>query len=182
MAISYKTCAPEVPVSHFCDPCVDSEKGGVRSFFLVKEGSYITLESTEAEWTAAIQSGNVIIVADTRGTYDGGTPKMGAGFGDIKERVIGYDHVLAVKEPNYAQNSAFWEWAEKVKWRFGFRTDTLVHLSDAVGTLSAKAPVEEDNESEVIWNIEAKWFDKDKIKVAPVAPLKTLFRCYEVTA
>ena len=81
MALNYKQCNTGEDISHVCDPCLVAEKGGVRSFFMVKENATITLLSTASEWTAAITAGNIIIIPETRGTYDGGTPKMGAGYG-----------------------------------------------------------------------------------------------------
>ena len=181
MALTYKYCEPGADVSHVCDPCLVTEKGGIRSFFLVKETSTLTLASTLAEWTAALESGEVVIIPETRGTYDGGTPKMGSGYGNRKERVLGYDNVIAIKDPAFKENVAFWEWAEKCEWRFGFRTDTMAHLSDKAGTLTVKAPVEEDTESEVVWNVEAKWFSTSKMDVAAITPIKSIFTCYQVT-
>lgn len=184
MALVYLTCASGTPVAHVCDPCNDTEKGGIRSLILIKDGSTLggalTIASTLAEWTAAIEAGDVVIIPETSGSFDGGTAKMGKGFGDLKERLIGYDNVLQVKDPNYSANVSFWEWAEKLKWRVGFRTDTLVHLATKPATITAKAPVEEDTDSEVIWNVEAKWFEKTKMKVVTSTALVSLFKCFEL--
>lgn len=181
MAIVYKNCEPAVPASHVCDPCLDTEKGGIRSLILIKDGTDLTVDSLEADWTAAIETGDVVIIPDTRGSYDGGTAKMGAGYGDLKEKLLGYEHVIQIKDPNFKDNVAFWDYAEKVAWRFGFRTDTLIHLGKKAGMLTAKSTVEEDIESDVVWNVEAKWFDTEKMAVGPSASLTNLFKCYEVT-
>ena len=49
-------------------------------------------------------------------------------------------------------------------------------------TVTAKAPIEEDLESTVVWNVEAKWFSKTKPAVTPVSVIATLLKCFEITA
>jgi len=178
----YKTCATdEDALVHVCDACETPELGRVRSFCLVKKGTVIAIPFALEAWTAAVESGNIIIIPNSSGTFDGGTPKVGNGYGDEKERKLGDDYVLAVKDPAYAANVDFWQAAELETWNICFRTETLLHYVNSDVKVTAKAPVEDDVESEIVWNVEAKWFSKNKPKASPSTPLVTLFKCFEVT-
>jgi len=180
--ITYKTCATNEALTHNCDPCNEVENGGVRSVCLIKSGTEITIPLNLQEWTAAVEAGNIIIIPDSRGTFDGGTPKMGNGYGNRKEKKLGDDFVLAFKDPSFAPNSEFWADAEKIEdWNLAWRTDTQLFIAGSEATLTSKSPVEEDIESEVVWNVEAKWFSKNKPSVTPFAPVKSLFKCFEIT-
>lgn len=180
--ITYKTCTPEEAPDHICDPCNPSEGGRVRSLFLIKTSYTLTVPLVEATFTAAIEAGNIIVIPETSGTFDGGTPKTVPGYGDEKENKIGDDYVLNAKDPAYASNSLFWQNVEKEKWHLGWRTQTQVHLvQDSAVKITTKAPVEEDIDSSVVWNIEGKWFSANKPVITPAAPIANLLRCFEVT-
>lgn len=163
MSIVYKSCTPAVDADHFCNPCDAGEKGRVRSIVLIKKGTTIASPFTSEAWTALIEAGTVIIIPETSGTFDGGTPKMITGFGDVKEKKIGDDYVLTIKDPNYKENINFWEYAEKETWNIGFRTETQLMIANADVSITAKAPVEDDLETTITWQIEAKWFSSSKI-------------------
>lgn len=180
--INYKTCATDdAALVHTCDPCEEPEYGNVRSVALIKDGTVLATPPTLIEWTAAVESGDIIVIPESRGTFDGGTPKMGPGYGDIKERKLGDDYVLAIKDPAYAANSAFWAAAEGQKWNLAWRTSSQLSYVDAKVSITAKAPVAEDIESEVIWEVEAKWFSGNKPKISSASTLMTLFKCFAIT-
>ncbi len=182
MPIVYKQCnESEDAKGYFCNPCNNNtESGRIRNIFFVKTGANITPTSTLEEWTTAVENGDVVIIPNTTGSYDGGAPKMGAGFGNQKERLLGYDFTSNVKVGNYKENYDFWEWAEKQEWRFGFLSETVVHLTNKTVTVNAKAPIEEDLESEVVWNVEVKWFDRKRPVIFDVEPINDLFKCFEL--
>ena len=181
--IRYKSCAQTVgALVHKCDPCDTPELGRVRSLVLIKKGTTITMPLSLEEWQAAIEAGTIIIIPKTVGSYDGGSPKTGDGYGDESERVLSYDHVLSVKDPNYADNCDFYEIAEGETWNVAFRSETKLHYVDSACKLSAKAPIEEAVDSRIVWNLEIKWNSKYKPKVVDVEPIKELFNCHEVVA
>lgn len=180
--INYKSCKSEsLNLIHTCDPCNVAELGRVRSLALIKKGTTITLPFDVEEWRTAIEAGNIIVLPDTIGSFDGGSPKMGSGYGDETERKLGDDYVLTVKDPAYANNVDFWQSAESEVWNVAFRSETKLQYVDADVKLTAKAPIEEGLDSEVVWNVELKWFSKFKPKVSDVEPIKELFRCFEIT-
>ena len=184
MAITYKECSTfDADLSYFCDPCNTTEGGGIRSFALIKKGNTLAVPLNLSAITALVNSGDVIIIPATRGTYDGGTPKMGAGFGNRKETLLGSDYVLMAKCPTYAQNAEFMAAVEQIDdWNVMFMTETQAHIVTSDVTITTKAPVEEGLDTDVLWNLECKWFSKVKPTITPLAPIATLLKCFEVSA
>lgn len=184
MALTYLSCTEnDAELVYTCDPCNTTEGGGVRSFLLIKDGVTVAVPLNLSALTAQVESGDVIILPATRGTYDGGTPKMVSGFGSRKEKRTGADYVLQVKAPTYAENAAFMEAIENIEdWKLAFATETQLHIVTADCTLTTKAPVEEGIDTDVLWNIEAKWFSKTKPVITPISPIATLLKCFEITA
>lgn len=182
MALNYLSCTDnDAALVYTCDPCNTTEAGGIRSFILTKKGTTIAVPLNLSALTAQVEAGNVIIIPATRGTFDGGTPKMVAGFGNRKERRIGDDYVLQVKAPTYADNALFMSAIENEEdWNLAFATETQLHVVTADCTITTKAPVEEGLDSEVLWNIEAKWFSKTKPTITPLSPIATLLKCFEI--
>ena len=179
--IRYKSCARTVgALVHKCDECDTPELGRVRSLVLIKKDTAITFPLDLKEWQAGIEAGSIIVIPRTAGSYDGGSPKTGDGYGDETERVLSYDHVLSVKDPNYADNCDFYEAAEGEIWNCAFRSETKLHYVDAACKLSAKAPIEEAVDSRIVWNLEVKWNSKRKPKVVDVEPIAEIFNCHEV--
>ena len=86
------------------------------------------------------------------------------------------------KKCAYADNAEFWEEVERHTWNLAFRSETQLHYVDASVQIMTKAPVEEDLNSQVVWNAEARWFSKTKPVITPVAPIATLLKCFEITA
>lgn len=181
--IQYRSCTRNIgALVHKCDPCDTPELGRVRSLVIIKKGTPITFPLDLQEWQNAIEAGSIIIVPKTIGSYDGGSPKTGDGYGDETERILSYDHVLSVKDPNYAENCEFYEAAEREVWNVAFRSATKLHYVDADCKLGAKAPIEEAVDSRIVWNLEIKWNAQSKPKVVDVEPIKELFNCHEVVA
>ena len=180
--IRYKTCAQTVgALTHTCDPCDTPEMGRVRSLVLIKKGTTIELPLSKTDWQTAIEAGNIIIIPKTIGSFDGGTPVMGDGYGNETERKLADDYVLSVRDPNYADNEEFWQEAEKEEWNIGYCTETLFHYVNATVRLTAKAPVEEGLDTRVVWNVELKWRSKTKPQATPIEPVAEFFKCFEVT-
>lgn len=181
----YKDCIEESEgLQYICDPCEITEAGGVRSLCLLKKGTIIPNPYTQLDIDILVGAGLMHVMAETRGMFDGGTPKMITGYGDNKERNIGSDYVLQVKDPIFADNYDFWQVVEKIEdWNIAFRTETqLAVVSDDV-TITTKAPAEEGLDTEVVWNIECKWFSKNKPAIQPYSGkfdtiLKTLDTIY----
>lgn len=162
MQIYYPSGCDDVVSDHYCNPCDPQEGARVRSVFFVKKGFEFVNISNPVEWAAAIAAGNVIVVAETNGSFDGGTPKLAAGFGDTIETYINSEFKLTFKDPNYKNNCTFYEGLKTTRnWRVGFRTQTLVHLADVTAIITPKAPVADDLQGQVTWEVEAKWISRN---------------------
>lgn len=134
------------------------------------------------EWTAGVEAGTIIIIPETTGTFDGGAPKEGKGYGNKKTSVLGYDYTLNASDPNYIGNAPFWDAIKDAgDYKVAFRTETQIHISDVVVTITPKNAVEEDVESEVVWQAEVKWFQPKLMKPISAVALTDIFRCFEVT-
>lgn len=179
--IRYKKCTTDsAALIHKCDPCDETELGRVRGVALVQPGTAISVPYNKQEWESLIESGAIIIIPRTTGSTDGGAAVYGPGYGDEDQRKIADEHTLSFKDPAYKQNTAFWQAAEKKTWNLLYRTETqLVYVKDKV-RLTAKAPVEEDLTSEVVWNVEAKWKGKNKPVNSDLEPVAEFFECFEV--
>lgn len=179
--IRYKQCSGNSQaLVHTCDPCDSAELGRVRSLVLINPGTTITIPFDLNQWKQGIEAGTIIIIPKTIGSFDGGSPVYGNGYGDETERKLADEYVLSVKDPAYKQNVDFWSAAEKETWNIAYRSESLLNYVKANVKLTAKAPIEEDLASEVVWNVELKWKHKDKPKVSDVAPIEQLFKCFDV--
>lgn len=184
MAIVYKNCGGGTGIpAPVCEPCAPREHGRVRSIAFIKKGTALANPAVATEWLAGIQAGTILIIPETTGTFDGGTPKEGKGYGNRKVTVLGYDYVINASDPNYTGNAKFWDAIkDSGEYQVAFRTETQVHISDEVVTITPKNQVEEDVESEVVWLAEIKWFQPKLMKPQSAAALTDVFRCFEVTA
>jgi hypothetical protein len=183
MPIVYKDCAEvEIP-AHICDDCSPAEGGGIRSIALIKKDFAFTDITDPEEWTAGIEDGSIIVVPSTRGTFDGGSPVTGTGYGDNKQTINGYDFTLVAHDPAYAANGEFWNKVRKRKdFKVAWRTETQVHVSAETVTVNPTNPVEEGLDSAVDWLVNFTWFAPELSIPFDATNLKDeVFRCFEVT-
>ena len=179
MGIIYKDCGHgEFDTPYTCNPCPDGEGGRIRSLVLVKKGTEISIPLDAEEWEADIVAGNIIILPEVRGSFDGGTPRMVAGYGSNTEIKVGDDYVLNVSDPAYADNAVFWEESERHTWNICYVSEKVLVYVPAEVQLMAKAPIDEDLNAVVDWDIELRWFSRVKPIVAgDYADIKNFFRC-----
>ena len=191
MSLQRITCdgASGDPLVHTCDPC-ERELGRIRGVCLV-DGSFdftsliAALKGSDPSaaqqlFEQAIEAGDIHLISETTGTYDGGSPQTGDGYGDEETRLLGYLHTLNFKDPSYAGNKDFYEQAEKEHWKLIWRTETLLHFVNKPAGIQAIAPVETDLISAVVWDVTATWKSKEKPEIAPLAHLAKYFEgCWE---
>ena len=72
-------------------------------------------------------------------------------------------------------NVAFYQEAEKHLWNIAYLSETQLNYVAQDVTIAAKAPIEEDLETDVAWNLELKWFSKIKPVTASYATIASLF-------
>lgn len=164
MSVYYpsSTCGGVAIPAYSCNPCPAYEYGRVRSIAYVKN-SYTFIDPTNsAEWTAAIASGDVIVVWKTQGAYDGGSTQELTGFGDSISVNGNTTHVLTYKDPNYTENCDFYNAIKgSSDYYIAFRTSSQVHFSNAPVTITPKNPIADDINSVVVWDVQVKWTNPD---------------------
>lgn len=159
---TYGTCddALDPHVSEDCD--VAGEKARIRRGAFIHKSviDAINADPTDvAAWNAAITDNKVILLPKLSGTFDGGTPKMVAGFGDQKEKYSGSDFKANIKDPVYKSNWAFYRsLAGNTSWHFAYWTESQVHITDVPVTVAPKNPVTENVDDDVLWEAELSWF------------------------
>lgn len=175
------TGAVEAPT---CDPCLnDIEHGRVRGVAYIAADYYATLVADPTDislWTDGVAAGKIFIIPATQGNFDGGAPVEVTGYGDADTKVIGYKFTLTYKDPTLQGNTAFYNSIKNSgNYYVAFRTETLTRISDNPATVKPKAPIEDDLNSEVVWNVEVTYSQPDH-SVPFDTPLD-LFTCATAT-
>ena len=175
----YDNCEEEV-IDPVCSPCPQNfENGRVRGVAYVHESYLATLladPTDQSLWDAGVAASKIYIIPATTGTFDGGAPVEAPGFGNVETIITGYNFSLQYKDPAYKDNVGFYNTIKKSgHYYVAFRTATLTKISDAPVTVIPKAPVADDKNSIVTWEVEVKFSQPDHSVpfVTPVA----LFSC-----
>lgn len=174
MAIYYPgdTCQSSVP-EHLCNPCLPIELGGVRTVLFIDKDFVITNPSSPSQWNSGIQSRSIIIIPKTYGTFDGGTPQEGQGFGDTPTSLDGYDFTLQFFDPNFIGNVDHYDSLKNLRsnYKVAFRTGSQIIISDKVVTIIPKMPVAQDLKSKVLWDVTVKWTSQNLPGVYDAPPV-----------
>lgn len=173
-------CAPDDIEDPECDNCGEGvEFAMVRSAgFILKAGlaGILVAPETLGVYTTALAANNLFLIKNSRGSFDGGTPVEGEGYGDQVSRLLGYDYVLNVKDPVYKSNRNFWDaMKSRADVYVFFRTETQLHISEKPVVILPKNPVAEDLNAAVVWDVEIKW--RQKALLIPIDVPATLFDC-----
>ena len=161
---AYDECDDQLE-PHYSRTCDDeTEKARIRRGAFIHKSVLATIiaDPTDNEaWEVAIADGKILIMPELAGTFDGGTPKMGPGYGDQKETFIGSDFKAVVKDPLYKENWGFYKsLAGKSSYHFAYCTETQVHITGKPVTVASKNPITDNIEDNVIWESELSWFEK----------------------
>jgi len=159
----YNSCDDSID-PHYCRDCDNTtEKGRIRRGGWLRHSAYaeiMTDPTDPLKWEAAAAAGDFIVLPELSGTFDGGAPKYGIGYGDSKERYQGSDFVANIKDPIYKENwTHYRSLAGKSNWHFVYLTETQLHVSGVPVTVAPKNPVTENVDDDVIWESEVKWFE-----------------------
>jgi hypothetical protein len=179
--MAYYDCDVELE-EYDCLTCPDErEFGRVRSSALIHKSYLATLmaDPTDAQlWQDGIDQGLIRIIPITAGSVDPGEPAQLKGYGDIKTYNGPREQTLNWFDPNYKNNYAFYNGMTNVKsWVPAYRTSSLVHIYDKVASLTAKDPVEDDIDSEVVWNCVAKVSSINLPSSHDASALESIFDC-----
>ena len=162
MSVYYPSNCDDLVPDHICDPCEELEGGRVRSMAFIKSTFAFTDPSDPTEWEAGFLSGDIILIPQTKGTFDGGAEVESPGYGDQVTRLTGYNFQLQYQDPNYKQNCTFYNTLKNSRaYKAAYRTETQIHIIDTTVQVIPKNPVQEDTNTEVVWDVLVKWSGKD---------------------
>ena len=164
MSVYYPSdsCDGGADYAYNCNPCPTLEYGRIRSIFFKKTSYTFTDPTNPVEWTSAINSGDVIVLWSTQGSYDGGATSELVGYGDSATINGSTVHTLIFKDPNYAENCDFYNGKrQSSSWEAGYRTSSKIHFTGAPVTITPKNPVADDDKSIVVWETQLKWTNPD---------------------
>ena len=180
LAYSLYDCSGDV-TAPVCDPCLlnEIEHGRVRGVAYIANDYYATLAADPENidtWTDGITAGKIFIIPATQGSFDGGAAVEASGYGDADTKVIGYKFTLTYKDPTLNGNTPFYNTIKNSgNYHVAFRTETLTRISTSPATAKPKAPVADDLNSEVVWEVEVTFSQPDH-SVPFVTPVD-LFTC-----
>jgi len=184
MPIYYPGCDTDELPEYQCDPCNDFEKGRVRSSGFVTAAYKPTIDANPtltSAWTAGILSGDIIIIPKVIGSLDTPDPITGTGYGNDVEIILGRDFTLSYRDPNYKENCVFYNTLKRQtgKWHSIYRTGTQTHISNETATIDTRAPITENLEDNLEWNVTAKWRGQDQ--PCPFETPEGVFDCFGTT-
>jgi hypothetical protein len=179
MAVYYPSdCEVEIP-DHICDPCETREKGRIGSTAFIKTSFEFTDPSDPTEWQTGINAGDIIIIPEVLGSFDGGTEVEGAGYGRQSTSLLGYNFTANFKDPNYKSNCTFYNLLKNSRaWKFAYKTETQIHITNNPVQVIPKNPVTEELNSDVVWDVTVKWDDQDL--PCPFDEPAGIFTCFTV--
>lgn len=149
-----------------------------RSSGFIKQSYLATLmvdPTVKATWDTGIANGDIIVIPKTSGSFDPGTPKELAGYGDLKSSNGPREMKLTFNDPDYVDNYAFYnELSDRTDLVPFYRTSSLVHIFDTPAALVASDPAADDLEAEVIWNVSCTVVSRNlpaKFAIATIADI-----------
>lgn len=163
MATYYGSKCDENILTPECSTCVDSyELSGIGSAAIVHASYYATLLagiSTPSVWQTGYATGKIKIIPNIRGEFDGGTPKMGVGYGRRLNTYVGSEYKGKLFDANYIENSLFWDSVLTTSnWHVAIVTETQVHLSKNVVTFAPGNPIADDIQKVMEWSVDYSFF------------------------
>ncbi len=175
-------CSVET-LSHVCDSCGEfAELGGISGLAAVHKNYYDTLVAGLGDplvWTTGIESGQIIIMSDTRGSMSS-TPQYKAGGGRVKQRYTASDFKISVVDPAWASNHAMYSDLMLSSGAFyvAWVTETKLQISKKPATWKIDEPIEEAIDSTREWKMDVE-FTQRGFSV-PVAIPDGIFECFTI--
>lgn len=169
---------------HTCHDCPEGrviEYAGARQSGFIKAAYLPTLlatPTTAATWETGIANGSIIMLPQTRGSYDPGEPKELKGYGDRKVSYGQRTMKLTVNDPDYSDNYHFYnEITKRTDLVPFFCTSSLVRIFDTVAAIKAKDPVAEDLDEIIDWQVESQVVSDNLPIMVKKATIASVFSC-----
>lgn len=179
--IYYPSNCDTIVPDHYCNPCDTVEHARVRSVAFIKTSFAFNDPTNPAEWAQGIADRDIIIIPEVLGSFDGGQPVEGAGYGDQQTKLTGYNFELTFKDPNYKQNADFYNAIKNSRaYKVAFRTETQTHISENAVSVIPKNPITENLTDEVVWDVLVKFSQGDLPE--PNDTPEGIFTCFDYNA
>jgi len=137
------------------------ELARVRSVALIHKSFYQQLMSDPESpiiWQAGITAGFIIVLPQTQGEYNGGSPIFGRGFGYSEETLVAYNFIVNYKDPDYVDNLRHYNSITGSRnFYIAFCSESVMRISQRPGTLIATNPVTNSLKDEVNFMLSYKW-------------------------
>lgn len=176
MSVYYSTECDNIG-QHLPSCCGNDELGRIRSIAFVHKSKTFADITSASEWQAAIAAGTVFVIPNTQGSY---TPseKTGTGFGHVATKMMGYEHKISYKDPDYNANNITWYNLLKRSNNYNvyFCTETLGHLSGKQVCVIPKNPVPDDINGKMTIDVDVVWSEEDLL--VPHAVPSEIFDCF----
>jgi len=181
----YPTDCDEQQELYTCENCDEqTEHGRVRHVALVRKKYLPTIlaDPTNPQvWKDGLAYGDVIIIPDVIGTWNGGEPKEGTGYGDQEGGIDGFNHEINFKDKRLKSNSNFYKTLAKSKDRVAvWALESLIFISTKTVSIAPKTPVTENLSDIVNWEVKIKCFEPDIL--IPHERSDEIFTCAFITA
>jgi hypothetical protein len=110
------------------------------------------------------------LIKKTRGEYPRPTVTSEEGFGRESKQNTGADHLVNFEVEGLEDNRAFWESANRRKWKAGFITagDLMYFVNEPV-TIDVRITNPKDIKAAAFWSGEASWTTFDNPRVVDVS-------------
>ena len=180
MSIHYPSGCSQTQAGYNANCCPTKEGARIRHIAWIKDTVPDSFNPTDsAEWNQYIESGEIIIVANTRGSSDGGSWAESDGFGDTVTELEGYTEVVTYTDRLFLSNVANYNAITASKnYRLGFFTATKGYISDNPATFKPKRPINADAKQSVYGEIEASFTQNDMPE--PFTYPQDIFQCFNV--
>jgi hypothetical protein len=179
MSIYYPSGCVTEDAAYVASCCPVKEGARVRHVFLQLNTYTFADYEDQTEWETAVANGDVIIIPNVRGSYDGGTVTTTEGFGDTPTEFESFEGTVSYTDANYLTNVPNYNAMMKSKtYIFGFCTETMLFVTDVAASYTPKMPVALDIKQSVYGEIEVKFVQSDLL--IPYTYPQGIFTCFQV--
>ena len=161
MGYYYSNCS-DLP-QHDCNPCENREYGRVRSAGFISKDYYNTLINASGDaavWAAGQAANQIVVIPETNGSVSAGSAKMGPGYGETVETLLGYEFTAKFHDPNFISNAKFYNaLIGQRNYYFFYRTSSQTYITNVTVTIIPNKEVKDDLNGEIVWENTVKWVD-----------------------
>lgn len=157
-------CRPDVQT--FLDQAgCEIEGGSIVALAFIEDSVTFTNITDPSEWVGLTYASDILIHQEVRGSYPKAAATEIPGKGKQDIRITGRKHVANVRIGSIKGNEGYWDQLNqatnyKVAFVIGADYD-LLYFVDKNVSINASSVVEEGLDTEVDWDVEIKWSDKN---------------------